>query len=441
MNNTPNNKDNKRLMLDKAQGAIVGLALGDALGTSLEFCPKDSYTPLQDIVGGGPFHLKPGQWTDDTSMMLCLADSMLALGKHEARDQINRYIAWWQEGHNSVTGRCFDIGNTVSAALELYKAINEANAGSSDEQSAGNGSLMRLAPIPIFYSSFRYASQEDVVKAARLSSITTHAEQRAVEACQIMAWLIYQILDDVDSTLTKATLFKRLLNYWGKADIHDDLAAVVQGSFLTKSRKNIRGTGFVVQSLEAALWSFAHSDNFKDGVLLAANLGEDAETTAVIYGQLAGAFYGYSQLPRSWLEKLAWQNHIKEQATLLMIIPTLERLSSMLSQIASMPESSWSEATYLLLYDHGCILADYHWMDFPNRALIATDLRVPADDGNHPKRQFLERMSYVEGFQVITAIIRGDRFNEGLWQKFVEDGSLHVWLGRMSQFANNNDNF
>ncbi|MCE9830531.1 ADP-ribosylglycohydrolase family protein [Vibrio diabolicus] len=186
---------------------------------------------------------------------------------------------------------------------------------------------------------------------------------------------------------------------------------------------------------------FAHSDNFKDGALLAANLGEDADTTAAIYGQLAGAFYGYSQFPRSWLEKLAWQNHIKEQATLLMIIPTLERLSSMLSQIASMPESSWSEATYLLLYDHGCILADYHWMDFPNRALIATDLRVPADDGNHPKRQFLERMSYVEGFQVITAIIRGDRFNEGLWQKFVEDGSLHVRLGRMAQFANNNDNF
>lgn len=439
MNSTPKHEDNKRLILDKAQGAMVGLALGDALGTSLEFRLKDSYTPLQDIVGGGPFHLKPGQWTDDTSMMLCLADSMLALGKLDARDQMDRYIAWWQEGHNSVTGRCFDIGNTVSAALELYKAINEANAGSTDEQSAGNGSLMRLAPIPIFYSSFRYASQEDVVKAARLSSITTHAEQRAVEACQIMAWLIYQILNDVDSVLSKATLFEKLFNYWGKAGIHDDLAVVVQGSFLTKSRKHIRGTGFVVQSLEAALWSFAHSDNFRDGALLAANLGEDADTTAAIYGQLAGAFYGYSQLPELWLEKLAWQDYIKEQATLLTTVPTFERLSSMLSQITSLPESSRQEAIYPLLYDNGCILADYRWMDFPNRALIATDLRVIDDPGSHPKRQFLERMSYVEGFQVITAIIRGDRFNQGLWQKFVEDGSLHVWLERMTQFANNNN--
>ncbi|MDH5918896.1 ADP-ribosylglycohydrolase family protein [Vibrio splendidus] len=441
MNNKPMNEDNKRLMLDKAQGAMVGLALGDALGTSLEFRPKDSYTPLQDIVGGGPFHLKPGQWTDDTSMMLCLADSMLASGKHDARDQMNRYLAWCKEGHNSVTGRCFDVGNTVRAAFRRYKRTNNANAGSTNEQSAGNGSLMRLAPIPIFYSSFRSASQEDVVKAARLSSITTHAEQRAVESCQIMAWLIYQILNDVDSTLTKAMLFERLLNYWDKAGIHDDLAAVVQGSFLTKSRKHIRGTGFVVQSLEAAFWSFAHSDNFKDGALLAANLGEDADTTAAIYGQLAGAFYGYSQLPELWLEKLAWQDYIKEQATLLTTVPTFERLCSMLSQITSLPESSWQEAIYPLLYDNGCILGDYRWMDFPNRALNATDLRGIADPGSHPKRQVLERMSYVEGFQVITAIIRGDRFNQGLWQKFVEDGSLHVWLARMTQFANNNDNF
>lgn len=441
MNNKPKHEDNKRLMLDKARGAMVGLALGDALGTSLEFRPKDSYTPLQDIVGGGPFHLKPGQWTDDTSMMLCLADSMLALGKHDARDQMNRYLAWCKEGYNSVTGRCFDVGNTVRAAFRRYKRTNKENAGSTNEQSAGNGSLMRLAPVPIFYSSFRYASQEDVMKAARLSSITTHAEQRAVEACQIMAWLIYQILNDVDSTLTKAMLFERLLNYWDKAAIHDDLAAIVQGSFLTKSRKHIRGTGFVVHSLEAALWSFAHSDNFRDGALRAANLGEDADTTAAIYGQLAGAFYGYSRLPELWLEKLAWQDHIKEQATLLTTVPTFEHLSSMLSKITNMPENLWNEEIYPLLYDYGCILADYHWMDFPNRALIAIDLRVSADNRGDLKRQFLGRMSYVEGFQVITAIIRGDRFNEGLWQKFVEDGSLHAWLKRMTQFANNKDNF
>lgn len=132
---------------------MIVLALGDALGTCLEFRPKDSYTPLQDIVGGGPFHLKAVQWMKDTSVSFCLADSMLTLGRQYAQEQMKRYEAWWQEGHNSVTGRRFDIGNAGRAALSRYKTINEANAGSTDELSAGNDSLIRLKPIPIFYSS------------------------------------------------------------------------------------------------------------------------------------------------------------------------------------------------------------------------------------------------------------------------------------------------
>ncbi|CAM3166239.1 ADP-ribosylglycohydrolase family protein [Vibrio rarus] len=319
MNHSTNNKDNKKWMLDRAQGAMIGLALGDALGTTLEFRQKDTYTPLEDIIGGGPFNLQPGQWTDDTSMMLCLTDSLLAVGQHNAQDQMKRYTAWWKLGENSVTGQCFDIGNTVADALCVYETTNVAVAGSSDEWSAGNGSLMRLAPIPIFYSSFRNATEEDVLKAAKLSSITTHAEQRAIESCQIMAWLMYRIFDDIGRVLSKSELFTQLAQYWGKTTIHDDLHQVVQGSFLTKTREEIKGSGFVVKSLEAALWSFANSNTFKEGALLAANLGEDADTTAAIYGQLAGAFYGYSQLPSSWLEKLAWHDDIKERATLLVV--------------------------------------------------------------------------------------------------------------------------
>ncbi|MEZ8882542.1 ADP-ribosylglycohydrolase family protein [Vibrio sp. 10N.222.51.C8] len=439
MSRSENHEGNKQLILDKAKGAMTGLAMGDALGTTLEFCPKDSYSPLTDIVGGGPFHLKAGQWTDDTSMMLCLADSLLAVGNQNAEDQMERYTAWWKFGENSVTGQCFDIGNTVLDALTSFESTNVAIAGSADEWSAGNGSLMRLAPIPIFYSSFRSVGEDDAVKAARHSSVTTHAEKRAVESCEIMAWLMYRIFDDLKGTLSKAELFAQLENYWGSADIHNDLREIVNGSFITKTRQQIEGSGFVVKSLEAALWSFAHSSSFEQGALLAANLGADADTTAAIYGQLAGAFYGYSQLPKLWLEKLAWREHIEEQATLLAMLPTFEDLASMLNQITSMPESSLQESIYPLLYDYGCILVDYRWMDFPNRALIATDLRAPVAE-SYQKQQFLERMSYVEGFQVITTIIRGDRFNDGLWQKFVDDGSLYVWLERMTQFANNNEN-
>ncbi len=306
------------LILDKAQGAMVGLALGDALGTSLEFRAKDSYTPLVDIVGGGPFHLQPGQWTDDTSMMLCLADSLLAKGELDPNDQMKRYCDWWQNGHNSVTGICFDIGNTVIDALKTYQRIGKSYAGSTAEHTAGNGSLMRLAPIPIFYSSFRGIPEVDTLEAAKLSSITTHAERRAIEACQIMAWLIYKVLDN--AKIEKRDLFRQLSEYWEKQDIHNDLLPIILGSFLRKSRQDIHGTGFVVQSLEAALWSFANSDNFKDGALLAANLGDDADTTAAIYGQLAGAYYGYHQLPKPWLDKLAWHQYIKDKATSLVLL-------------------------------------------------------------------------------------------------------------------------
>ena len=135
-------------MIDRYQGALIGLAAGDALGTTLEFRDKGSFEPIEDMVGGGPFGLEPGQWTDDTSMAVCLAESLVERG-FDPHDQMTRYVRWWREGYWSSTGRCFDIGNTVAAALSRFEATGDAIAGSTDRQSAGNGSLMRLAPVPL----------------------------------------------------------------------------------------------------------------------------------------------------------------------------------------------------------------------------------------------------------------------------------------------------
>lgn len=108
----------------RAQGALLGLALGDALGTTLEFQPKDTFEPITDLCGGGPFNLQAGQWTDDTSMALCLADSLLACQGHNAKDQVDSYIRWRDTGYNSPTGECFDIGNTVSQSLRAYELMS-----------------------------------------------------------------------------------------------------------------------------------------------------------------------------------------------------------------------------------------------------------------------------------------------------------------------------
>ena len=161
------------------RGALLGLAAGDAVGTTLEFTFPGTFEPITDMVGGGPFELEPGQWTDDTSMALCLAASLVECDGFNGIDQMKRYVFWWREGYMSSTGTCFDIGNTVSAALSKFER-NPAEAfhGSTDPMTAGNGSLMRLAPIPLAF----YNDPEIAIAMAAQSSRTTHGAAVAVDA-------------------------------------------------------------------------------------------------------------------------------------------------------------------------------------------------------------------------------------------------------------------
>src|SRR5580658_3419056 len=133
------------------RGCLLGLACGDAVGTTVEFQPRGSFPAMTDMVGGGPFELAPGQWTDDTSMALCLAESLLHCNGFDARDQMSRYANWWREGYLSSTGECFDIGITTRGALERFLITGNPFSGSPHPNTAGNGSLMRLAPVVLFY--------------------------------------------------------------------------------------------------------------------------------------------------------------------------------------------------------------------------------------------------------------------------------------------------
>ena len=138
--------------IERFSGCLLGLAIGDTVGTTLEFKRPGSFEPLTDMVGGGPFRLKPGQWTDDTSMALCLAASLIECRGFDARDQMERYVRWWREGYMSSTGHCFDIGNTTAEALGIFQRTRDPFAGATDLDKAGNGSLMRPAPVPMFSS-------------------------------------------------------------------------------------------------------------------------------------------------------------------------------------------------------------------------------------------------------------------------------------------------
>ncbi len=171
---------------ERYRGAMLGLAVGDALGTTLEFSPPGSFAPIDDIIGGGPFQLAPGAWTDDTSMALCLAESLIECGGFDAADQMRRYVRWYREGHMSSTGRCFDIGNTTRAALQRFEDTGNPWCGSKDPRTAGNGSIMRLAPVVL---AFAPLPSEAVAMAAR-SSHTTHGARDAVDGCRYLAALL-----------------------------------------------------------------------------------------------------------------------------------------------------------------------------------------------------------------------------------------------------------
>ena len=286
---------------DRFRGCLLGLAVGDALGTTLEFRPPGTFEPIDDMVGGGPFRLEPGQWTDDTSMALCLATSLLECGGFDATDQMQRYVRWQREGYMSSTGRCFDIGNTVSAALARFVEDGNPYAGSTDPYSAGNGSLMRLAPVPMYYAN---DAAEAIAMAAK-SSRTTHQAQEAVDVCRYFAGLLVGALHGVDKETLLSPAYCPVEELWERGPLAEQIKRVASGSFKDRNPPDIQGTGYVVQSLEAALWAFHRSDSFREGALLAVNLGDDADTTGAIYGQIAGSHYGAQSIPVPWRNELS----------------------------------------------------------------------------------------------------------------------------------------
>ncbi|BCG26655.1 ADP-ribosylglycohydrolase [Pseudomonas tohonis] len=292
-------------LLDRYKGCLLGLASGDAVGTTLEFFPPGTFRPITDMNGGGPFALAPGQWTDDTSMALCLAESLLEKNGFDAADQMTRYLNWWQWGYWSSTGQCFDIGTTIREALTRFQQTGDPLAGSSEPDTAGNGSLMRLAPVVMYY----FPRQEDVAHFAQQSSRTTHGAAEAIEACKLLAQVIANALAGKSRD--------QLLDASPVLYLQPAIRDLAEGSFIGKPREQIRGTGYCVASLEAALWCFWSTDSFEAAVLEAANLGDDADTTAAIVGQVAGAYYGKPGIPARWLGKLHQGDEIEGIASAL----------------------------------------------------------------------------------------------------------------------------
>lgn len=274
---------------DRLLGSFLGLAIGDAVGTTVEFRERDTFEPVTDMVGKGPFNLPVGYFTDDTSMALCLAESLIEHPELDRNDLLNRFSKWYREGVNSPTGRCFDIGGTTLSAIVNWEKSGTV-LNNTNPWDAGNGSIMRLAPAVIKYHNDR----DKAIATAIMQGETTHGSVEACDSCDLLARVLLTayVTDDKDAVLN--------------IDSQDHWADSVKNILTTLdvTRDEVKSSGYVIHTLHAALWCFKNTDNFRDAILLATNLGEDADTVAAVTGQIAGAFYGMSGIPIMWLDKL-----------------------------------------------------------------------------------------------------------------------------------------
>jgi ADP-ribosyl-[dinitrogen reductase] hydrolase len=295
-------------LIEKYRGSLLGLAVGDALGAPLESKPPHSFEPINDMV-------EPGEWTDDTSQALCLAESLIMRKKFDPTDQLERYLKWFKTGYLSSRNQSFNIGPTTTKSLQEFEVslepIRERN-----ENSVTNGSLMRIAPVPLAFAD----KPETAIDWSGESSKTTHNSTIAVDACRYMGALIVGAVNHFPKEDLLSNLFTPIRGYWNKKPLCDSINEIAKGSFKNKEPPEIKSELYTPKTLEAALWAFYKSSSFKEGCLKAVNLGDDADTVGAVYGQIAGAYYGKMDIPTSWLDKLVQNELIESYADKLMHI-------------------------------------------------------------------------------------------------------------------------
>ncbi|HKL12397.1 MAG TPA: ADP-ribosylglycohydrolase family protein [Halanaerobiales bacterium] len=278
-------------MRDRFKGALLGLIVGDALGAPYEGSPRDSVYFQGEMRGGGPHKISAGHWTDDSSMALCLAESLIKDG-FDLKSQLSKYANWFQNGYLSSKERSFGIGRNTSLSITDY--IKDKSIPPQREMAAGNGSIMRLAPVPMyFFNNFNKA-----VYYSGKSSKATHNNPMAIDTCKLLGAFIYYALEGKEKKYLINNTYKNL-------DLDENVLERVQGDYKNKTKDQINSDGFVLNTIEASLWAFYNSKSFEEAVTIAINLGGDTDTIAAVTGQMAGAFYGSSEIPDEWINKLA----------------------------------------------------------------------------------------------------------------------------------------
>ena len=294
---------------NKLKSAILGLAVGDALGVPYEFISRDiiKNNPCKDMIGYGTHNKKAGTWSDDTSLTLCLLDNLNSKNINY-NDIMYSFALWYDKGHYTADGDTFDIGITTRDAIDNYKSgKNPIKCGLSNEYSNGNGSLMRILPIAFYIKKYfdgKLFENSEVINIIYNVSSLTHSHKRSLIACVIYTAIALNLINDINIEEAINKALKDSFDYYKNEKEINNYRRIFESNFKKLNDTKIESSGYVVHTLEASIWILLNTSNYKDAVLKAVNLGDDTDTTAAVAGGLAGLYYSVDNIPTKWIDNL-----------------------------------------------------------------------------------------------------------------------------------------
>lgn len=306
-------------MANNVLSGIMGLCVADALGVPVEFVDRETLrdNPVVDMRSYGTYNQPAGTWSDDTSLTLCLADSLI--NGLDYKDIMTKFYKWFSEGAYTPCGEVFDVGISTRKALNRYLGgTTPLECGGAAERDNGNGSLMRILPI-LFYLQTTYGTKlyekNEAFNIIHNVSALTHAHKRSKMACCIYISVASMLTEGMDLKIAVRSGIYEALKYYGKyAEFTDELRhfeRLERKKFEKLLEKQIKSSGYVVDTLEAAIWCLLNTKSYRDCVLKAVNLGEDTDTVAAVAGGLAGLYYGYQSIPDEWLSAIARRDYVE----------------------------------------------------------------------------------------------------------------------------------
>lgn len=294
---------------------IIGLAIGDALGVPAEFKSREELKryPITDMIGDGTYNLPAGTWSDDTSMTLATIDSIISTGTINPNDMANKFLNWFRNAEYTATNETFDIGRTTLQSLAKYelKLYDAINCGEDNEYSNGNGSLMRILPVAYYIYYKDVTDNQEIYNIVKQVSSITHAHEVSILGCYIYVRFALELLNGKDKIEAYNNIKKLDYSMFNSATI-DKYGRILKDNIQNFDEENISSSGYVISTLEAAMWLFLNSNDYNNTILRAVNLGEDTDTVAACTGGLLGIYYGIENIKSSWKQNLKRYDYIVE---------------------------------------------------------------------------------------------------------------------------------